>query len=147
LRRHDETPLVHWKKSPAAIFSIPRLRFRRQEAWFLPHALARSYALGILSDFHLGQVRSPLRSSLASAAWLMIDRRRRPRRHLGGRKSGATGRRCGDGPRAGARGGGAVGAASRALRQVEPRGLHALAASAAPAPVRDLRRPLALVHH
>src|SRR5262245_30306863 len=36
-------PLVYWKKSQA-IFSIPRLRFRRQKAWFLPPASPRSYA-------------------------------------------------------------------------------------------------------
>ena len=40
-RRHR---LPHWKKSPAAIFSIPRLRSRRQKARFLPPGPARRYA-------------------------------------------------------------------------------------------------------
>src|SRR6185295_12966183 len=39
----ERPPLVNWKKSPA-IFSIPRLRFRRQKAWFLPPGTSRSYA-------------------------------------------------------------------------------------------------------
>jgi hypothetical protein len=38
------TTLSNWKKSPAAIFSIPRLRFRRQKARFLPPGPSRSYA-------------------------------------------------------------------------------------------------------
>src|SRR6185312_3147408 len=39
----SEEPLVDWKRSQA-IFSIPRLRCRRQKAWFLPPAGSRSYA-------------------------------------------------------------------------------------------------------
>jgi len=41
--------LEYGKKSPA-IFSIPRLRLRRQKAWFLPPALARSYARACMSS-------------------------------------------------------------------------------------------------
>src|SRR5262245_17526220 len=41
--------IVNRKKSQA-IFSIPRLRLRRQKAWFLPPASARSYGRGALAN-------------------------------------------------------------------------------------------------
>src|SRR5262245_48770011 len=43
LRFFHRSLRVCWKKS-RAIFSIPRLRSRRQRAWLLPPALPRSYA-------------------------------------------------------------------------------------------------------
>ena len=40
--------LLNWKKVACGAFFGHRLRFRRQKAWFLPAAVARSYARAVL---------------------------------------------------------------------------------------------------
>jgi hypothetical protein len=55
---------VHGKKSQA-IFSRPRLRFRRQKAWFLPPAASRSYAR---ADFFKTTPAFPAAKSVVFAA-------------------------------------------------------------------------------
>jgi hypothetical protein len=44
LPQRHRASLLHWKKSPVAIFSRPYTVGRRQKAWFLPPASSRSYA-------------------------------------------------------------------------------------------------------